>query len=314
MNEKLLTFNIEQMDAGTRLDRCLSRLIPGSSRSYLQKIIKDGLVQCGDEVLDIPRYPVRAGMTVTVRLPEEESTEPVPEPFEFPILYEDDVMLVIDKPAGVVVHPAAGNPNGTVVNALLSRYPQFMSEMACQNARPGIVHRLDKDTSGCLCIAKTASAQFKLSSAFAGRETSKTYVALVRGVPVRPQGEICNLIGRHPVNRQKMAVVERNGKQAISRYSLIASGVVDGAEISLLHVKILTGRTHQIRVHLSSIGHPVLGDTLYGGSRTAVSGADRQMLHAWKLELPHPATGENIRFQAPLPADMSIIIDRLMQK
>jgi 23S rRNA pseudouridine1911/1915/1917 synthase len=312
MNEKLLTFNIENTDAGTRLDRCLSRLIPGSSRSYLQKLIKDGLVSSNGDILDIPRYPVRAGMVITVRLPEESSNEPVAEPFEFPILYEDDVMLVIDKPAGVVVHPAAGNPSGTVVNALLGRYPQLMDEMACQNSRPGIVHRLDKDTSGCLCIAKTASAQFKLSTAFASRDTSKTYMALVRGVPVRPQGEIITLIGRHPVNRQKMAVVERNGKQAITRYSLISSGIVDGAEISLLHVKILTGRTHQIRVHLASIGHPVLGDALYGGSRTAVSGADRQLLHAWKLELPHPATGEMIRFQAPVPEDMQFIISKMI--
>ena len=312
MNEKLLTFNIENTDAGTRLDRCLSRLIPGSSRSYLQKLIKDGLVSSDGDILDIPRYPVRAGMVITVRLPEESSNEPVAEPFEFPILYEDDVMLVIDKPAGVVVHPAAGNPSGTVVNALLGRYPQLMDEMACQNSRPGIVHRLDKDTSGCLCIAKTASAQFKLSTAFASRDTSKTYMALVRGVPVRPQGEIITLIGRHPVNRQKMAVVERNGKQAITRYSLISSGIVDGAEISLLHVKILTGRTHQIRVHLASIGHPVLGDALYGGSRTAVSGADRQLLHAWKLELPHPATGEMIRFQAPVPEDMQFIISKMI--
>ena len=312
MNEKLLTFNIENTDAGTRLDRCLSRLIPGSSRSYLQKLIKDGLVSSNGDILDIPRYPVRAGMVITVRLPEESGNEPVAEPFEFPILYEDDVMLVIDKPAGVVVHPAAGNPSGTVVNALLGRYPQLMDEMACQNSRPGIVHRLDKDTSGCLCIAKTASAQFKLSTAFASRDTSKTYMALVRGVPVRPQGEIITLIGRHPVNRQKMAVVERNGKQAITRYSLISSGIVDGAEISLLHVKILTGRTHQIRVHLASIGHPVLGDALYGGSRTAVSGADRQLLHAWKLELPHPATGEMIRFQAPVPEDMQFIISKMI--
>ena len=312
MNEKQLTFNIENTDAGTRLDRCLSRLIPGSSRSYLQKLIKDGLVSSNGDILDIPRYPVRAGMVITVRLPEESGNEPVAEPFEFPILYEDDVMLVIDKPAGVVVHPAAGNPSGTVVNALLGRYPQLMDEMACQNSRPGIVHRLDKDTSGCLCIAKTASAQFKLSTAFASRDTSKTYMALVRGVPVRPQGEIITLIGRHPVNRQKMAVVERNGKQAITRYSLISSGIVDGAEISLLHVKILTGRTHQIRVHLASIGHPVLGDALYGGSRTAVSGADRQLLHAWKLELPHPATGEMIRFLAPVPEDMQFIISKMI--
>ncbi|UKI30415.1 MAG: prolipoprotein diacylglyceryl transferase [Lentisphaeria bacterium] len=214
-NQKL-EFVITSGEAGTRLDRCLSRLIPDSSRSFLQKLIRDGMVRADGAAVDVPRYPVRAGMRIEVDLPEEAAAEPSPEPFDFPILYEDESMLVIDKPPGVVVHPAAGNPTGTVVNALLGRYPQLAEELACGNSRPGIVHRLDKDTSGCLVIAKTASAQFKLSGAFAGRETAKTYLALVRGVPKRPSGELSNLIGRHPVNRKKMAVVERCGKLAVT--------------------------------------------------------------------------------------------------
>ena len=312
MANKQLEFFIAKEEAGTRLDRCLSRLIPGSSRSYLQKLIRDGMVRADGAPVDVPRLPVRAGMRIEVDLPEETAAEPVAEPFDFPILFEDEAMLVIDKPAGVVVHPAAGNPAGTVVNALLGRYPQLAGELACGNSRPGIVHRLDKDTSGCLVIAKTASAQFKLSGAFAGRETAKTYLALVRGVPKRPSEELSNLIGRHPVNRKKMAVVERCGKLAITRYRVERSGTVDGVPVSLLEVRILTGRTHQIRVHLSSIGHPVLGDSLYGGAGVTVDGLARQMLHAWKLRVPHPLSGDAMEFTAPLPEDFRTILERMV--
>ena len=309
MNRKILSFQIDPQEAGTRLDRCLSRLIPGSSRTYLQKLIAEGLVTSEGTALTVPRYPVRAGMRVTVEVPEPESTEPVAEPFDFPILYEDEAMLVIAKPAGVVVHPAAGNPTGTVVNALLGRYPHLAETLACTSGRPGIVHRLDKDTSGCLVIAKTPEAQYKLSSAFAGRETGKTYLAIVRGVPQRPEGEITGLIGRHPVNRQKMAVVERNGKLAVTRYRLVRSGIINGVPVSLMEVKILTGRTHQIRVHLSSIGIPVLGDATYGGTAAALSGIGRQMLHAWKLKIPHPLTGEELEFTAPVPEDFQTTLN-----
>ncbi len=311
MANKILLFLIDPGDAGTRLDRCLSRLIPGSSRSQLQRLIRDGLVTSDGSVLDIPRYPVRAGMRIQVEFPEPEDSAPSPEPFDFPILYEDDAMLVIAKPAGVVVHPAAGNPDGTVVNALLGRYPNLATELACSNSRPGIVHRLDKDTSGCLAIAKTASAQFKLGTAFAGRATGKTYLAIVRGNPRQRSGEISNLIGRHPVNRQKMAIVERNWKVAISRYELVQTGTLDGVPVSLMRVKILTGRTHQIRVHLASIGIPVLGDAVYGGVDRRISGVERQMLHAWKLRLPHPVTGREMEFTAPIPEDFQSLINRM---
>ncbi|MDD3887078.1 MAG: RluA family pseudouridine synthase [Victivallaceae bacterium] len=311
MSAKKLDFEILPGDAGTRLDRCLSRLIPGSSRSYLQKLIRERLVTLDGVAVDVPRYPVRPGMKIEVTLPEEPDTTPAPEPFDFEILYEDDAMLVINKPAGVVVHPAAGNPDGTVVNALLGRYPQLAGELACGNSRPGIVHRLDKDTSGCLVVAKTADAQFKLCTAFAGHEIKKTYLTLVRGVPAKPELEISTLIGRHPVNRQKMAVVERNGKPAITRYRLEKSGEVDGVVISLLSVRILTGRTHQIRVHLSSIGLPVLGDAVYGGARARIAGVERQLLHAWKIELPHPSDGHIVKLAAPIPPDFLAISELL---
>lgn len=308
MSSKALTFHIDAGEAGTRLDRCLSRLIPGSSRTYLQKLIAGGLVRADGVALTVPRYPVRAGMLICVELPEPECPEPVAEPFDFPILYEDEAMLVIAKPAGVVVHPAVGNPAGTVVNALLGRYPQLAETMPGSPGRPGIVHRLDKDTSGCLVVAKTPEAQYKLSSSFAGRETGKTYLAVVRGVPRKPEAEISGLIGRHPVNRQKMAVVERNGKLAITRYRLEKSGMIHGIPVSLMNVEILTGRTHQIRVHLASAGIPVLGDATYGGSCSCLPEASRQMLHAWKLRLPHPLSRKEMEFVAPLPEDFKIIL------
>lgn len=301
-----LEFTIPPEIAGTRLDRCLSRLIPDSSRAYLQKLIKSGAVRCDGEVCSVPRQPVAGGMRVEVDMPETAGDDSLPtaEPFAFDILYEDEWLLVIDKPAGVVVHPAAGNPDGTIVNALLGRYPGWNELFAGVGARPGIVHRLDKDTSGCLVVAKTPDAQFKLGTAFAEHKTAKTYLAIVRGEPPRPQGELAGRIGRHPVNRQKMALLERGGKEALTRYRLLGAGELAGRKVSLLEVRILTGRTHQIRVHMASIGVPVLGDELYGGARGVEHPVPRQMLHAWRLSLPHPANGRTMEFASPIPADM----------
>ena len=301
-----LDFTIPPEVAGTRLDRCLSRLIPDSSRAYLQKLIKSGAVRCDGTVCTVPRLPVTGGMRIEVDIPDAGTDDmpPAAEPFAFDILYEDEWMLVIDKPAGVVVHPAAGNRSGTIVNALMGRYRGWEKLFAGVDTRPGIVHRLDKDTSGCLVIAKTPEAQFKLGTAFAERKTSKTYLALVRGEPPRPQGELSGMIGRHPVNRQKMALLERGGKEALTRYRVLASGELAGRKVSLVEVKILTGRTHQIRVHMASIGVPVLGDGLYGGARGVEFPVTRQMLHAWRLSLPHPADGRMLEFASPVPADM----------
>lgn len=313
----LLEFTVPEDCAGTRLDRCLSRLINGSSRSFLQKLIRNGSVRDGNGlVLTVPRFPVSGGMKIAVEVPEQtdETLAPAASDFDFSILYEDDHMLVIDKPAMVVVHPAVGNAEGTVVNALYGRYPGLLERFGNVSLRPGIVHRLDKETSGCLAIAKTPDAQFQLGTAFAERRTGKCYLAVVRGIPQRSSGEIKNLIGRHPVNRQKMAVVERNGKLAHSVYTVLASGEVEGVKISLVKVRIFTGRTHQIRVHMASIGHPVLGDSVYGGSRTGISGAERQLLHAWKLELPHPASGEMMKFTAPVPEDFKKFVNFLQYR
>lgn len=290
--------------AGARLDVALAKLVPDSSRSYLQKLIKGGALCVDGVVVDSPRFALPGGSVLTLQMPEQSvQAAPAAEDFDFPILFEDDHMLVIDKPFGVVVHPAAGNPTGTVVNALLGRYPELAESLDEFANRPGIVHRLDKDTSGCLVIAKNPSAQYKLSAAFASRDVHKTYLTLVRGEPRQISGRIETQIGRHPVNRQKMAVVLRNGKNAITLYRKITSGMFGRTLYSLLEVDILTGRTHQIRVHMAHLGHPVLGDETYGGV-VADFPAERQMLHAWRIALAHPVTGEVMTFCAPVPSDM----------
>ncbi|MCP3965699.1 MAG: RluA family pseudouridine synthase [Lentisphaerae bacterium] len=306
MKQKIINLTIDKDVEGIRLDRCLSRLVPECSRSFLQKTIKDGKAKINGVVCNNQRLKVEAGMELTLELEEAESTEPVAEDFDLPIIYEDEYMVVINKPDNMVVHPAIGNPNGTVVNALLGRYPHLQETMSTSAGRPGIVHRLDKDTTGILLVGKTPQAQFKLSKAFADRRVSKTYMALVLGVPKEESGKIITLIGRHQVNRKKMAVVTRNGKEAITLYDVVKSGTIECIPASMLCINILTGRTHQIRVHLSSIGHPVVGDKVYGGNRLIF--APRQMLHAWKLKIPHPVTGELVEFTAPLPDDFDDLV------
>lgn len=308
-------FTISAETSG-RLDRALALCLPDYSRTFLQNLIKNGSVCVNAAVITQPRFAVTAGMDVAVTLPETAEKEVISaEPFEFDILFEDQSFLVIDKPAGVVVHPAPGNYEGTIVNALIGRYPAMAQDFAEEDgSRPGIVHRLDKDTSGCLAVAKTVEAKFKLGTAFADRKTGKTYLAICRGIPKQLTGELNTLIGRHPVNRQKMAIVERNGKEARTAYKIIAHKVVENIPLTLVEVKIFTGRTHQIRVHLSSIGLPIIGDELYGNRNCTFPGAERQMLHAWKLSLPHPKTGDTMSFTSPLPDDFRTLKELITGK
>ncbi|MBQ9088048.1 MAG: RluA family pseudouridine synthase [Lentisphaeria bacterium] len=312
MKNKTLEFTAEAADNGSRLDAFLSRNIPDSSRAFLQKVIKEGNVAINGAPVTLPRTAIKPGATITVFMPDAPVLELAPEDFEFEILHEDAEILVINKPAGVVVHPGAGNSDGTVVNALLGRYPA-MSELFPGESRPGIVHRLDKDTSGCLVIAKTPGAMFKLGEAFSRHTAKKCYLAVCRGVPQERKGNLTTLIGRHPVNRQKMAIVEKNGKEAITSYEIITARNVDDIPLAAAKVKIETGRTHQIRVHMSSINLPVVGDQLYG-RHTDFPGVNRQQLHAWKLTLPHPASGEIMEFTAPVPEDMKNLLARLNVK
>lgn len=312
MNRQL-EFTIDGSCADCRLDAALAKLVPDSSRAYLQKLIKDGKVTLDGKVVTLPRTPVKAGNLLQIAMPQMEEVELAAEDFEFEILFEDRSLLVINKPAGVVVHPGAGNYQGTVVNALLGRYPELEKIFPDSDGRPGIVHRLDKDTSGCLAIAKTPEAMFKLGKAFAEHTAKKCYLAICRGVPKENSGTLTTLIGRHPVNRQKMAIVDRNGKEAITSYLIITAQTVEKIPLALAKVNIATGRTHQIRVHMSSIGLPVAGDELYGRN-TGFPGVTRQQLHAWKLALPHPETGEVMEFTAPVPEDMKTILSKLNVK
>ncbi|MGD9617222.1 MAG: RluA family pseudouridine synthase [Alphaproteobacteria bacterium] len=310
-------------DAGDRLDRALQRYLPELSRSRLKRLILDGRVESGGRVLRDPATRANPGALVAVLLPEPEPAEPEAQPIALDIRFEDAHLIVIDKPAGMVVHPAPGNPEGTLVNALLAHCGPSLAGIGGVR-RPGIVHRLDKDTSGLLVAAKTEAAHRALADDFAARRIERAYGAAVWGVPVPGSGEITGNIGRSAVNRKKMAVVaETRGKPAVTRYRVERCFGGDGRDLAaLLECRLLTGRTHQIRVHLAHIGHSVIGDPAYGArargavARLGPAGAEvaafpRQALHARLLGFKHPATGEGLRFESALPADMARLISNL---
>jgi len=281
--------------AGLRLDHYLAEKLPELSRSRLQALIKEGYILLNGRQSK-PGEKVRAGDRIEAEIPEAVPAEnAAPEAIPLSILYEDDDLVVLDKPAGMVVHPAAGNPDGTLVNALLHHCGALSSIGGEQ--RPGIVHRLDKETSGCLVAAKNDLAHQGLSKQFAGREVLKVYLALASGRFAKKSGMIETEIGRHPVHRKKMAVLE-NGRGRASRTAYRVLKELESGN-SLVECTLHTGRTHQIRVHLKHLGHPLLGDELYG-KRGKWS---RQMLHAWRLGFNHPRTGSPLRFEAPIPAD-----------
>ncbi|MEO5718083.1 MAG: RluA family pseudouridine synthase, partial [Chthoniobacterales bacterium] len=245
------------------------------------------------------REPIRTGDVVRLIEPVVEEIEDKAEEIPLTILFEDDDLLVLNKPAGLVVHPGAGNQTHTLVNALLHHCTNLSGIGGKQ--RPGIVHRLDKETSGCLVVAKNDTTHHELARQFAEREVKKIYLALVAGTLKRPRGTIDAPIGRHPVQRKKMAIDQRKGREAITEYRVLQSG----AGVSLVECALHSGRTHQIRVHLHHLGHSIIGDSLYGKK----GGAARQMLHAWKLGFTHPRTGERQFFEAPIPADFQTALD-----
>ena len=284
-------FEVTAADAGPRLDQYLAARLPDLSRSRIQALIKCGHIARNGAAVRASET-VRAGDILTVTIPPPIAVETRAQDIPLDVLFEDDDFIVINKPAGIVVHPAAGNPDGTLVNALL-HHCRSLSGIGGE-LRPGIVHRLDKDTSGCLVAAKNDVAHRSLVRQFAGREVTKIYLALAAGTPARESGVVEAAIGRHPVHRQKMAVLAR-GRAA--KTSWRALGPVPGG--TLIECTLHTGRTHQIRVHLKHLGHPVLGDAVYG-KREAFP---RQMLHAWQLGFAHPRTGERVSFQSPIPAD-----------
>jgi 23S rRNA pseudouridine1911/1915/1917 synthase len=316
-----MTLTIEAAAHGLRLDRALQQRLPELSRSRLKQLILSGQVSdAGPDRANVIRDParkVKSGQTFVVILPEPEDATPQAQAIPLDIRFEDAHLIVIDKPAGLVVHPAPGNPDGTLVNALLAHCGDSLAGIGGVR-RPGIVHRLDKDTSGLIVAAKTEAAHRALSRDFAARRIARAYAAIVWGVPVPPAGEIVGNIGRSMSNRKKMAMVaDSRGKPAVTRYR-VEHAFADKA--ALIECRLMTGRTHQIRVHLSHRGHPLIGDPVYGGragrafSHSVAAAFPRQALHARHLGFSHPASGEYLAFDSDLPSDMAellITLERL---
>jgi 23S rRNA pseudouridine1911/1915/1917 synthase len=294
---------------GIRLDKYLADEVPGLSRSASQRLIDNGQVTVNGEPVKAS-YKVRPGDLVVASLPAEEPIRPVAEAIPLRIVYEDTALLVVDKPAGMVVHPAPGHPSGTLVNAVLAHLPELAGT---GDERPGIVHRLDRDTSGLILIAKTDKVRRALQRQFKERQVYKAYLALLDGHLQPGWGRIEAPIGRDPQHRQRMAVLP-GGRESVTEYHVLEQfdhqvGPVAGA-YTLIEAEPRTGRTHQIRVHMSSIGHPVAGDRVYGRRRTRLP-LDRQFLHARRLAFKHPLSGQRLEMEAPLADDLAAVLDLL---
>lgn len=298
----LETVTAEAEDAGTRADVFLAAKL-GVSRSNMQKLLEDGRVKRGEKIIKA-NYKVRAGEMFVVDIPEPEPIEAVPENIPLDIIYEDDDVVVLNKARGMVVHPAPGNYTGTLVNALL----YHCSNLSGINSaiRPGIVHRLDKDTSGIMIVAKNDAAHISLSQQIQSKTAVRTYLAVVRGNIKTDSGTIETQIARDKHDRKKMAVVKEGGRDAITDYKVLERF----GKYTLVRCKLRTGRTHQIRVHMEYLGYPLVGDPKYSPMKTPF-GIKGQALHSHTLEFTHPRTGERMKFEAPLPEDMHKIITRL---
>jgi 23S rRNA pseudouridine1911/1915/1917 synthase len=305
-----VAFTVTAESAGQRLDRFLVSVLADHSRSQIQKLIAEGRVRVGTRDVR-PNHPVHTGDRVVVDLPEPTPTSIQPEAAPLEILHEDADIVVVNKPPGMVVHPGAGHASGTLVNALLHHISDLSGIGG--ELRPGIVHRLDRGTSGVMVVAKHDAAHHELSRQFHDREVEKEYIALVWGV-VQAGRRIDAAIGRDPVNRQKMSARSRRAREAVTR--ITRAFHLPG--VTLCQVAIHTGRTHQIRVHLSAIGHPIVGDALYGGVHRRVAGdiravtqLQRPFLHAARLAFTHPRDGRRMEFTAPLPPDLQEVLDAL---
>ena len=312
------TWVIPEDEPTQRLDKYLVEEFPEYSRSFLQNAIKDGLITLKRNGTDFdknlkPSEKVEAGDEISFEIPEVENFELAAEDFDLPIIYEDEHMLVINKPAGLVVHPGAGNHDNTLVNKLLGYNETAFRAMTDEEARPGIVHRLDKETSGVILVAKNKLVKEKLSAAFAGRNVEKYYLVLVRGKTKHNHGTIQNYIGRDKKDRIKMAIThdEEHGKHAISHYRVMGAN----GQASFVKVKIETGRTHQIRVHMAGLGNPVIGDKLYSERRVELNQCpERHLLHAWKVRMIHPITQEPMEFVADLTDDFKDKLEKFKIK
>lgn len=292
--KETITVQANENDKGKRIDSFLNEVIEDATRSYIQKIIDGGYVEITGKKNTKSGNKLKGTETIVVNLPEDETLDLIPEDIPLEIIYEDSDIVVINKAPNMVVHPAHGNYNGTLVNALL----YHIKDLSTINGviRPGIVHRLDKDTSGVIVVAKHDEAHTTLSDMFKEKTLEKTYVCIAKGIFKDKSGRIETLIGRDPRDRKKMAVVTENGKIAISNYEILD----ESKDYSLVKVRIETGRTHQIRVHMKSLNHPILGDATYGNS---TDGIDRQMLHAYRLKFTHPISKKEMVVTAPIPED-----------
>ena len=311
----IVTF--DQSASGERLDRALAAALPTLTRSRVKALIESRRVALADgTTVEEPSRKVKTGDSFTVDVPEPEAATPQAQAIDLDILYEDTDLLVLDKPAGLVVHPAPGNPDSTLVNALLAHCGESLSGIGGVR-RPGIVHRLDKDTSGVMVVAKNDATHHALSKLFAAHDLTRIYKALVWGAPKARSGTIQAAIGRHPIDRKRMAVRETSGRHATTEYWLEQRfGSPLKPLASLVGAKLGTGRTHQVRVHLAHIGCPVIGDPVYGRHRNSPSPESlrsfgRQALHAAVLEFRHPGTGKVMKFASELPQDMASLVAEL---
>ncbi|OKH27427.1 pseudouridine synthase [Chroogloeocystis siderophila 5.2 s.c.1] len=302
--------DIQVQTPSDRLDRYLAQALPDLSRSRIQNLIEQGQVQLNDQVCTSKKITVKLGDRITVEIPDAQPLDLQPEDIPLDILYEDDSLLIINKPAGLVVHPAPGHAGGTLVNALLAHCPNLPGIGGVQ--RPGIVHRLDKDTTGAIAIAKTDFAQQHLQAQLKAKTARREYLGVVYGVPKSESGTVDFPIGRHPVDRKKMAVVsvEKGGRSAVTHWQTLERL----GNYTLMHFQLETGRTHQIRVHCAALGHPIVGDPVYSSGHSVGVNLPGQALHAWKLKLQHPMSGEFIEAIAPLPASFTTLLQVLRRR
>jgi len=316
--EQTLSVTVTEDTFGERLDRFLAVAFPGLSRSRLKSLIKDGHVSYDGGTITDPSYRVKQEEEFRVEIPESRPADPEPEDIPLDVVYEDEYLLVLDKPSGMVVHPAPGAMSGTLVNALLHHCGDSLSGIGGVK-RPGIVHRLDKDTSGLMVVAKTDEAHKGLSKQFEKHSLERAYHAVVWGMPNPREGEIEGNIGRSPYDRKKMAIVNRGGKHALTRYKVIRPL---GVLAALVECRLETGRTHQIRVHMASQGNPVIGDPVYGkgdhrwlkraddGVKMAIKALRGQALHAYLIGFCHPVTGEMMRFEGSENNEINDLLEK----
>jgi 23S rRNA pseudouridine1911/1915/1917 synthase len=302
--------NLQVEEKADRIDRYLSQHLPDLSRSRIQQLIEQEQVQVNDKICTSKKVTVQSGDRISITIPEAKPLDLQPEAIPLDVLYEDDSLIIINKPAGLVVHPAAGHESGTLVNALLAHCTNLAGIGGVQ--RPGIVHRLDKDTTGAIAIAKTDQAHQHLQAQLKAKTAQREYLGVVHGAPSADSGTIDQPIGRHPVDRKKMTIlpVDKGGRTAITHWQVRERL----GNYTLIYFQLETGRTHQIRVHSAYMGHSLVGDSVYGSGRSVGVNLPGQALHAWRLRLQHPVSGEWIEAIAPLPPAFITLLDVLRRR